>query len=190
MSLTLSDGSQRASRVRILRLRGCFGKPSSSPAQDGNDVRASLLKKAAPFLGPLLKRQSGGLIQEWRCGEPVRQPERQQERCREQQVKVIRLSAASFVGLHNAFARPKNHHRMSQPFPGYNSMQYKHLRLGRCEDAGKSQGAAMPVGMQNPAHSLHCSGRREWKSDRAPGACRRSASNKTDPRQLSRGSEV
>jgi hypothetical protein len=40
------------------------------------------------------------MLQEWRCKVPLRQPERQQERCREQQrVKVIVLSAASFVAV-------------------------------------------------------------------------------------------
>ena len=105
-----------------------FAKPSSSPAQDGNDVRANLLsKKAAPFLGPLLKRQSGGLIQEWRCGEPVRQPERQQERCREQQVKVIRLSAASFVVHYNALAQPKRTRPGKPGSIAFNSLQLINL---------------------------------------------------------------
>ena len=42
----------------------------------------------APFLGPKLKEAKGGLSQEWRRREPLRESEQQIERFR-QQVKVI-----------------------------------------------------------------------------------------------------
>jgi len=47
------------------------------------------------------------LIQEWRRRAPLRQPERQKERFRKQQVKVISCQRPLLLLLYEALAQPK-----------------------------------------------------------------------------------
>jgi hypothetical protein len=74
-------------------------RPATNPGQQKN----------GPIAGATSKRgKVEGLTQEWRCGEPIRQPERQQERCRtKQRVKVIAFQRPLLVTSTSAFAQPK-----------------------------------------------------------------------------------
>jgi hypothetical protein len=57
--------------------------------------------KNGPIAGATIKRgKVEGLTQEWQCGEPIRRPERQQERCStKQRVKVMLVSGLFWLLL-------------------------------------------------------------------------------------------
>jgi hypothetical protein len=62
--------------------------------------------KMAPFLGPKLKEAKGGLSQEWRRREPLRESEQQIERFRKR-VKVIACQRPLLLFLYKALPQPK-----------------------------------------------------------------------------------
>jgi hypothetical protein len=64
-------------------------------------------EKNGPISGAIIKRLDGGLNQEWRRREPVRESERQIERLRKQRVKVISCQRPLLLPLYKALAQPK-----------------------------------------------------------------------------------
>ena len=98
------------------------------------------------------------MSQEWLCSEPIRRPERQQERCREKQrVKVI-CSAASFGYLIKCICPTKTTESSSR----LAARRQTATRYVLKEDSrGLRKGNHSRwniVEMQNPAHSLHTVG--------------------------------
>jgi hypothetical protein len=109
-----------------------------------------------------------GLSQEWRCGEPIRRPERQQERCREKQrVKVICL-AASFGYLIKCICATKAAEANSR-MPGRRQPATKYVLSEDSRRSWKRNHTQWNiVEMQNPAHSLHTVGLRMQASGVGP----------------------
>ena len=100
------------------------------------------------------------MSQEWRCGEPIRRPERQQERCREKQrVKVI-CSAASFGDLIKCISATKTAESNRQ-MPTRRQTTTKYVLSESSRDSTEEiKGKRNEAELQNPAHSLHTVGRK------------------------------
>ena len=101
------------------------------------------------------------MSQEWRCGEPIRRPERQQERCRtKQRVKVIACQRPLLVSSSSAFAQPKPANPRARCRPFGKLLQNCVLRGDQRSADEKLTSRCSKAELQNPAHSLHTVGRK------------------------------